>query len=172
MLKVYDSTIRKSTEQDFLFEKVFERKPLFSEKHGSTVKLHLNKLQDLWIDETTQFGQNAQHHIWRKKVRAYEYKHPTLTARHGGGGVMIWAHFAATKNLSVYQSTLKSQQQIYNKMFEKEGVAIALPKSRHRLDWNTVGGPDESCGYVITWNKDNNVKKTGPKFLHNNVTNW
>lgn len=95
MLKVYDSTIRKSTEQDFLFEKVFERKPLFSEKHGSTVKLHLNKLQDLWIDETTQFGQNAQHHIWRKKVRAYEYKHPTLTARHGGGGVMIWAHFAA-----------------------------------------------------------------------------
>lgn len=67
MLKVYDSTIRKSTEQDFLFEKVFERKPLFSEKHGSTVKLHLNKLQDLWIDETTQFGQNAQHHIWRKK---------------------------------------------------------------------------------------------------------
>lgn len=101
-----------------IIKKGFEIKPLFFEKHGSTVKLHLNKLQDLWnnvlwIDETTEFGQNAQHQIWKKPARAYEYKHPTLTARHGGGGVMIWARFAATGAghlavSSLYQSNLQS----------------------------------------------------------------
>ena len=89
-------------------------------------KLHLDKPQDfwtnvLWTDETKveMFGHNVQHHVWQKPNTVYQHKHLIPTVNHSGGGVMIWACFAATgpgplaviestMNASVYQSILKS----------------------------------------------------------------
>jgi len=66
------------------------------------VKLHLNKPQDfwnnvLWTDQTKveMFGHNAQQHICGKPSRAYQHKHLMPAVKHGGGGLMIWAIFAA-----------------------------------------------------------------------------
>ena len=90
------------------------------------VKLHLNKPQDfwnnvLWTDQTKVelFGHNAQQHVWRKPNTAYQHKHLIPTVKHGGGGLMMWACFAATgpghlaviesiMNFSGYQSILES----------------------------------------------------------------
>ena len=65
------------------------------------------------------FGHNAQQHVWRKPNTAYQHKHLIPTVNHGGGGLMVWAYFAATgpgllaviestMNSSVYQSILES----------------------------------------------------------------
>lgn len=51
----------------------------------------------IWTDETKveMCGQHAQCHVWRK-LNTYHHKHLIPTVQHGGGGVMIWACFAAT----------------------------------------------------------------------------
>lgn len=64
-------------------------------------QFHLNYPQDSWnyvlqTDETTveMFGYNAQNHICSKQNTAYQHTHLILTAKHSGGGVMIWASFS------------------------------------------------------------------------------
>ena len=42
------------------------------------------------------FSHHAQCHVWRKPKTANQHKHLMLTVKHSGGGLMIWACFAAT----------------------------------------------------------------------------
>jgi len=75
---------------------------LFIIVHEQQKSLHLNKPQDfwnnvLWISKVEMFGHNAQQHVWRKPDRAYQHKHLIPAVKHGGGGLMIWAYFAAAR---------------------------------------------------------------------------
>jgi len=60
-----------------------------------------------------------------KTNTAYQHKHLIPTVRHGGGGMMIWACFAAegpghlaviesTMNFSVYQSIVESNMRLFD----------------------------------------------------------
>ena len=64
-------------------------------------------------------GHNTKCPVWQKTNTAYQHEHLIPTVKHGGGGLVIWACFAATGpghlaviesiiNSSVYQSILVS----------------------------------------------------------------
>ena len=83
-------------------------------------KLHLDKPQDfwnnaLWTDETKVeiSGHKAQRHIWQKPNTAYQHKHLIPTVKDGGGGVMIWASFAATGHGHLADIELTMNSSVY-----------------------------------------------------------
>ena len=107
-VRVHDSGIRKRLNKCDLLERAAKRKPLLSKKNRAAqlrlAKSPLNKPQDFWNNvfckDYTKMGMvgfNAQHNIQRKPNTVYQHKHLKTTVKHSGGGLMMWACFAATR---------------------------------------------------------------------------
>ena len=101
------TTISAAFHQSSLFGRVARQKPLLSKRymasHLEFAKRHLKDSQNsegnksLWSDETKieLFGVNARHHVWRKPGTAHHQANTILTAKHGGGSIMLWGCFSA-----------------------------------------------------------------------------
>jgi len=110
-------------------------------------------------------GRNAPHHVWWKPDAAYRHKLLIPAVEHGGRGQMIWACFTATGpgNFAVTEVTIdtpevpcltaktwlnlsdvtrkgsQTQQQIYNRVAEKEKESIRCNETATVATWHTFG---------------------------------
>jgi len=101
---------------------------------------------------------NAQQHVWRKPNTAYQHKHLTPTVKHGGGGLMIWACFAATGpgHLAVIESTMNSSG--YQSILEKCEAICPTAKAGLKLAHQQDNDPKHSSSSTTECVKKKRIK--------------
>ncbi|KAK3563027.1 hypothetical protein QTP86_013350 [Hemibagrus guttatus] len=169
-VSVHDSTIRKRLGKNGLHGRVPRRKPLLSKKNIkarlSFARKHLDDPQDfwentLWTEERNiePFGRSVSHYVWCKSNTAFQEKNIIPTVKYGGGSVMVWGCFAASRpgRLAVINGTMNSAD--YQKIL-KENVRPSVCDLKLKRTWvlQQDNDPQHTSKSTSEWLKKNKMK--------------